>query len=26
MIDPANVLAIVLMASVTYLTRVGGYV
>ncbi|AZO47776.1 MAG: AzlD family protein [Mesorhizobium sp.] len=26
MIDPANVLAIVLMASVTYLTRIGGYV
>ena len=26
MIDPANVLAIVLMAGVTYLTRIGGYV
>jgi len=26
MIDPANLIAIVLMASVTYLTRIGGYV
>jgi len=26
MIDPINLLAIVLMASVTYLTRIGGYV
>ncbi|CAM4201060.1 MULTISPECIES: AzlD family protein [Bordetella] len=26
MIDPANLLAIVLMASVTYLTRIGGYI
>ncbi|MBB6464393.1 AzlD family protein [Aminobacter carboxidus] len=26
MIDPVNLLAIVLMASVTYLTRIGGYV
>ena len=26
MIDPANLVAIVLMASVTYLTRIGGYV
>ena len=26
MIDPATLLAIVLMASVTYLTRIGGYV
>jgi uncharacterized membrane protein len=25
MIDPMNLLAILLMASVTYLTRVGGY-
>lgn len=25
MIDPANLLAIVLMAVVTYLTRIGGY-
>lgn len=25
MIDPANLLAIVLMAIVTYLTRIGGY-
>lgn len=26
MIDPINLVAIVLMASVTYLTRIGGYV
>ena len=26
MIDPANLLAILLMAGVTYFTRVGGYV
>lgn len=26
MIEPINLLAIVLMASVTYLTRIGGYV
>ncbi|MCD0503821.1 AzlD family protein [Bordetella petrii] len=26
MIDPPNLLAIVLMASVTYLTRIGGYI
>jgi uncharacterized membrane protein len=26
MIDPINLLAIVLMASATYLTRIGGYV
>lgn len=26
MIDPINLLAIVLMASITYLTRIGGYV
>lgn len=26
MIDPVNLLAIVLMASVTYLTRIGGYI
>lgn len=26
MIDPATLLAIVLMAGVTYLTRIGGYV
>ncbi|MBV7485372.1 AzlD family protein [Bordetella sp. BOR01] len=26
MIDPANLLAIVLMAAVTYLTRIGGYI
>lgn len=26
MTDPVNLLAIVLMASVTYLTRIGGYV
>ena len=26
MIDPANLLAIVLMAFVTYLTRIGGYI
>lgn len=26
MIDPANLLAIVLMATVTYLTRIGGYI
>ncbi|HYG45119.1 MAG TPA: AzlD family protein [Bordetella sp.] len=26
MVDPANLLAIVLMATVTYLTRIGGYI
>src|SRR3546814_17930842 len=26
MVDPANLLAIILMASVTYLTRIGGYI
>ncbi len=26
MVDPANLLAIVLMATVTYLARIGGYI
>lgn len=26
MIDPANLLAIVAMATITYLTRIGGYI
>lgn len=26
MVDPANLLAILMMAAVTYLTRIGGYI